>query len=48
MSEEPRAPRRPADERAPVVGRWSTWYGLVVTVLIQVIVFCGWQAAHNG
>ncbi|MEO6463918.1 MAG: hypothetical protein ABIP29_12665 [Candidatus Eisenbacteria bacterium] len=48
MSAEPRAPRRPADERAPIFGRWEIWYALLVAELIAVLLLCGWLAAHNG
>lgn len=48
MSVEPRAPRRPADERAPFFGRWRVWYALVVAELIILILLCGWLAAKNA
>jgi hypothetical protein len=48
VSVEPRAPSRPADERAPLFGRWGAWYALVAADLLAVILLCGWLAAHNG
>ena len=48
MSTEPRAPSRPADERAPLFGRWGGWYALVAAGLLAVILLCGWLAARNG
>ena len=47
MSSEPRAPSRPADERAPLFGRWGGWYALVAADLVLVILLCGWLAARN-
>jgi hypothetical protein len=48
VSGEPRAPRRPADERAPIFGRWGPWYALVGAGLLVMILLCGWLAARNG
>jgi hypothetical protein len=48
VSDEPRAPSRPEDERPPVLPSWGAWYGLVAGGLLAVILFCGWLAAHNA
>jgi len=43
-----RAGQAADEERAPLFGRWSAWYGLIIAELIGVILICGWLAARNG
>jgi hypothetical protein len=45
VTDRPAAPRGERDDRAPIFGRWSAWYAIVLAELALTILALGWIAA---